>query len=181
MTASPFAIRQLAQHRRQPFGDELDFQFNAAVVLPRLLLGAGNDVGVLDIEVDFLEPQRPRERPRRIRGRVCASEKQISSKCGETKMALCTRFPCAGCITERPRFLPVPSSWHSGSPSPLSGSHAPAIALRDWAMSALRLDSLVSYVHPDNKASAAVAERLGAVLDPDAPRPNPGDLVYRHL
>jgi RimJ/RimL family protein N-acetyltransferase len=56
-----------------------------------------------------------------------------------------------------------------------------AVALRDWAMDALRLDSLVSYVHPDNKGSAALAERLGAVLDPDAPRPGPGDLVYRHL
>jgi hypothetical protein len=27
----------------------------------------------------------------------------------------------------------------------------------------------------------AVAERLGATLDPNAPKPNPGALVYRHL
>ncbi len=54
------------------------------------------------------------------------------------------------------------------------------MALRDWAMRALRLDGLVSYVHPENHRSAAVAERLGATLDPDAPKQDPGDLVYRH-
>lgn len=56
-----------------------------------------------------------------------------------------------------------------------------AVALRDWAMRTLGLDKLVSYVHPENHRSAAVAERLGATLDPDAPRQDPGDLVYRHL
>jgi RimJ/RimL family protein N-acetyltransferase len=39
----------------------------------------------------------------------------------------------------------------------------------------------VSYVHPENLASAAIAERLGATLDPNALKPNPGALVYRHL
>lgn len=56
-----------------------------------------------------------------------------------------------------------------------------AMALRDWAMHTLRLDNLVSYVHPENHRSVAVAERLGATLDPDALRQDPGDLVYRHL
>ena len=56
-----------------------------------------------------------------------------------------------------------------------------AMALRDWAARALRLDGLVSYVHPENLASAAVAERLGATLDPNALKPNPDALVYRHL
>jgi RimJ/RimL family protein N-acetyltransferase len=56
-----------------------------------------------------------------------------------------------------------------------------AMALRDWAMRALRLDGLVSYVHPENLASAAVAERLGATLDPNALKPNRDVLVYRHL
>ena len=56
-----------------------------------------------------------------------------------------------------------------------------AMALRDWAMRALRLDNLVSYVHPENHRSAAVAERLGATLDPNAPKQDLGDLVYRHL
>ena len=55
-----------------------------------------------------------------------------------------------------------------------------AIVLRDWAANVLRLHRLVSYVHPDNYRSAAVAERLGATLDPDAPKQDPGDLVYRH-
>jgi RimJ/RimL family protein N-acetyltransferase len=56
-----------------------------------------------------------------------------------------------------------------------------AKALRDWATCALRLDSLVSYVHPANLASTAVAERLGATLDPNARKPNSDALVYRHL
>lgn len=54
-------------------------------------------------------------------------------------------------------------------------------ALRDWAFGALGLRSLVSYIDPRNSRSAAVAERLGAVLDRMAPRQDPDDLVYRHL
>ncbi len=52
--------------------------------------------------------------------------------------------------------------------------------LRDWAFATLGLATLVSYIAPDNVRSAAVAERLGAVLDPTAPRQDPDDLVYRH-
>lgn len=59
-----------------------------------------------------------------------------------------------------------------------------AIAMRDWAFATLRLATLVSYMHPTNHASAAVARRLGAVIDPGAPRQpgaeNEDDLVYRH-
>jgi len=55
-----------------------------------------------------------------------------------------------------------------------------ALALRDWAFSTLKLPSLVSYIAPGNAASVAVAERLGARLDPAAPRTVPADLVYRH-
>ncbi|PCK87612.1 GNAT family N-acetyltransferase [Rhizobium sophoriradicis] len=55
-----------------------------------------------------------------------------------------------------------------------------ALALRDWAFSALKLPSLVSYIAPGNTASVAVAERLRARLDPTAPRTDPADLVYRH-
>jgi RimJ/RimL family protein N-acetyltransferase len=57
-----------------------------------------------------------------------------------------------------------------------------AAALRDWALDARGLPTLVSYMDPANAASARVAERLGARLDPDATR-QPGDesdLVYRH-
>ena len=55
-----------------------------------------------------------------------------------------------------------------------------ARTLRDWAARALGLDGLVSYVDPENRRSARVAERLGATLHPDAPKQDPGDLVYRH-
>ena len=56
-----------------------------------------------------------------------------------------------------------------------------AFALRHWAFTTLRLPSLVSYIAPGNAASVAVAERLGARLDPAAPRGDPRDFVYRHL
>ena len=55
-----------------------------------------------------------------------------------------------------------------------------AKAFRDWAFDARKLDTLVSYVSPDNWSSRKLAQRLGAELDPDAPRPDPDDLVYRH-
>jgi RimJ/RimL family protein N-acetyltransferase len=55
-------------------------------------------------------------------------------------------------------------------------------ALRNWGFATRGLPTLVSYIDPPNHASARVAERLGATLDPDAMR-QPGDetdLVYRH-
>lgn len=57
-----------------------------------------------------------------------------------------------------------------------------AAALRDWGFANLGLKSLVSYVDPRNLASARVALRLGAVLDPDAARQagDADDLVFRH-
>lgn len=55
-----------------------------------------------------------------------------------------------------------------------------AAALRDWAATELGLDRLVSYVDPTNPRSIAVAERLGATVDDEAPRMDPDDLVYRH-
>ncbi|EJZ17435.1 GNAT family N-acetyltransferase [Rhizobium sp. Pop5] len=55
-----------------------------------------------------------------------------------------------------------------------------ASALRGWAFATLKLPSLVSYIAPGNPASIAVAERLGARLDPVAPRTDPADIVYRH-
>ena len=55
-----------------------------------------------------------------------------------------------------------------------------AAAARDWAFGPRGLETLVSYVDPANAASIALAERLGARLDPQAPRPDAGTLVYRH-
>lgn len=56
-----------------------------------------------------------------------------------------------------------------------------AAALRDWAFGTLALSTLVSYIGTENFRSIAVAERLGAVLDPAAAPQDPGDLVYRHV
>lgn len=55
-----------------------------------------------------------------------------------------------------------------------------ASALRDWAFATLPIDSLVSYIEPVNTGSAAVARRLGAVVDEAAPRREPADQVWRH-
>ncbi len=55
-----------------------------------------------------------------------------------------------------------------------------ARALRDWAFGRLGLETLVSYIDPRNHRSTAVAERLGARLDPQAPKDDPDDLVYRY-
>jgi RimJ/RimL family protein N-acetyltransferase len=55
-----------------------------------------------------------------------------------------------------------------------------AVALRDWAFRERGLDTLVSYIHPENVRSIRLAERLGARIDGHAPRQDPDDLVYRH-
>lgn len=56
-----------------------------------------------------------------------------------------------------------------------------ATVMRDWAWSHLGFTTMVSYIDPPNIASANVAKRLGAVLDPHAATPgNNPDLVYRH-
>nr|WP_242500581.1 GNAT family N-acetyltransferase [Tropicimonas sp. IMCC6043] len=55
-----------------------------------------------------------------------------------------------------------------------------ARALRDFAYESAGLETLVSYCTPENAASIALAERLGATLDPEAPRPAPSVVVYRH-
>lgn len=56
-----------------------------------------------------------------------------------------------------------------------------ARAVRGWAFAVLKLPTLVSYVDQDNARSRALAEKLGARLDPDAPRQDKEDLVYRHV
>ena len=56
-----------------------------------------------------------------------------------------------------------------------------AAAFRDWARDIRKLPTIVSYIDADNIRSRRLAERLGAKLDPDARRPNPDDLVYRHF
>jgi RimJ/RimL family protein N-acetyltransferase len=60
-------------------------------------------------------------------------------------------------------------------------AHEAAVAARQWAFDERGLSSLVSYIDRDNIRSIRLAERLGAVLDSQAPTPN-GDpcFVYRH-
>jgi RimJ/RimL family protein N-acetyltransferase len=56
-----------------------------------------------------------------------------------------------------------------------------ARAVRDWVFASLGLTTLVSYIDPANAASIRVAQRLGGVIDPDAPTPfDEPDLVYRY-
>ena len=56
-----------------------------------------------------------------------------------------------------------------------------ATAARDWAYVELGRDTLVSYIDAENIRSIALAERLGAVVDPTAATPDDEDcLVYRH-
>lgn len=55
-----------------------------------------------------------------------------------------------------------------------------ALAMRDWAFSTLGLESLVSYCDPDNARSIALAIKLGGVIDMEAPRQDPEDVVFRH-
>ena len=56
-----------------------------------------------------------------------------------------------------------------------------AQAARDWVFGNLGWSTAVSYINPANTRSIALAERLGAMRDPDAatPRDEPA-LVYRH-
>ncbi|MEM6896256.1 MAG: GNAT family N-acetyltransferase [Pseudomonadota bacterium] len=55
-----------------------------------------------------------------------------------------------------------------------------ARAVRTYAFDVIGWDTLVSYIDEGNAASIAVAEKLGAVRDPDASKPDPEDIVYRH-
>lgn len=59
-------------------------------------------------------------------------------------------------------------------------AHEAALTVRRWAYDTLGLTTLVSYISPGNTRSIRLAERMGAVPDPAAARPDPDDLVYRH-
>ncbi len=57
-----------------------------------------------------------------------------------------------------------------------------ALAVRTWAFDTFGWPDLVSYIAPENAASVALAQRLGAVRDDAAPRvPSyPNCLIFRH-
>ena len=55
-----------------------------------------------------------------------------------------------------------------------------ATVVRDWALGARCLPTLVSYVGVANLASRRVAEKLGAAIDLSVPPQGPETLTYRH-
>ena len=61
-------------------------------------------------------------------------------------------------------------------------AHEAAVAVRDHGWSDQKLSTMVSYVDPANARSIALAERLGATPDPDAPNWAKHNhlVVYRH-
>ncbi|MEM9138758.1 MAG: GNAT family N-acetyltransferase [Pseudomonadota bacterium] len=55
-----------------------------------------------------------------------------------------------------------------------------AMAVRRFAYDDLGWTTVCSSITPGNARSIRMAERMGAVLDPDAVAPDEGDVVYRH-
>ena len=82
----------------------------------------------------------------------------------------------------QPDHYPEPEiGWILGAEAEGRGiAHEAALALRRWAYATLGLDTLVSYIARGNRRSIRLAERLGAVPDPDAPSCAPGAGVWRH-
>ena len=84
-------------------------------------------------------------------------------------------------ITKPPHFAETEIGWilFDGFEGRSLAFEAARLAL-DWAWSALPLSTLVSYIDAGNARSIALAERLGAVMDPKAARHDDRDVVYRH-
>ncbi|MFP7569800.1 GNAT family N-acetyltransferase [Marivita sp. S2033] len=87
-------------------------------------------------------------------------------------------------ITQPPHFPEREIGWTLFAPAQGKGyaTEAALVAL-DWAWEQ-GIDTLVSYIDPDNVRSIALAKRLGATHDPDAALPD-GEtlretLVFRH-
>lgn len=55
-----------------------------------------------------------------------------------------------------------------------------ALAARDWAARELGLGPLISYIHPDNTASARVAQRLGATFERETTLLGGPAQIWRH-
>ncbi|MEM9249060.1 MAG: GNAT family N-acetyltransferase [Pseudomonadota bacterium] len=71
------------------------------------------------------------------------------------------------------------SVWHAEAEGKGYAAEAARAAIHH-AFHDLGWDTAVSYIDPENARSIALAERLGAVRDAEAARPDPSDLVYRH-
>ncbi|BBK38245.1 N-acetyltransferase [Allostella sp. ATCC 35155] len=85
-------------------------------------------------------------------------------------------------INQGPRFPEPELGWQMKIEAEGKGyAFEAASAMRDWAFQERKLDTLVSYIGPENVRSIRLAERLGATLDVHARPQDPGDLVYRHV
>lgn len=103
---------------------------------------------------------------------------------GNLSIALRETKRCIGQIeiNQGPRFPEPELGWQLDIEAEGKGyAVEAAVALRDWAFQVRGLETLVSYIGPDNARSIRLAERLGATLDPHARPQDPGDLVYRHV
>ena len=61
-------------------------------------------------------------------------------------------------------------------------AHEAAVATRDWFFDTSGFDTAVSHTDPQNHRSNRLCERLGGVVDPDAPHPygDEPNLVWRY-
>ncbi|ETX29423.1 GNAT family N-acetyltransferase [Roseivivax isoporae] len=117
-------------------------------------------------------------------GMFCADHAQWSLfGCGALMIEDAVSGDCLGqvAINSGPLFPECELGWFVYPEAEGHGyAYEAAMALRAWSRDVRHLETLVSYVDPDNTRSARLAERLGATLDAAARRPDPSDLVYRH-
>lgn len=91
---------------------------------------------------------------------------------------------CGRVGLEQPNEWPEPELGWSFLSSATGQGYATeaAIAVLEDAKATLKPETVVSFVHVDNTASARVAERMGAIVDeqPGYDCPYPDHLIYRH-
>ena len=117
-------------------------------------------------------------------GMFCADHAQWSlSGCGALMIENTASGECLGQvgINSGPLFPEFELGWLLYPAAEGHGfAYEAAAALRAWSLDVRHIETLVSYVDPENARSSRLAERLGATLDDEAQRPDPTDLVYRH-
>ncbi len=92
--------------------------------------------------------------------------------------------PCAMVGIGHPEGVPEPelswAVWNTSHEGKGIAKEA-AIVAREFYYNEIGGKSLVSYIHPDNVKSIALAEKLGTVVDTTAATPrNNNSIVYRH-
>lgn len=84
-------------------------------------------------------------------------------------------------IAKPERFPEVELGWFTTAAAEGKGfAYEAAKAALRWGFNTRGLKTLVSYIDEQNARSIALAQRLEAVRDPDAERPDPEDIVFRH-